>query len=342
MNRFSVEAKVGIFFLASIAIFAYVWFKVLDVGVKDGFVLKARFRSIEGLTKDAQVQIAGIKIGSVKEVQFDPESGKAIVTMLINDAYRNSIPEGSRLFIKSKGLAGDKYLIIEPGKPNARKLKPGEEMTLVFEATDPEKVLESIGIIAQNLQVVTREVRKQIIEEKGSEKIDRVLDNSDSVFKDLREILDRNKAKINQTVDNTDSAAKGVNEIVTRNKTKINRTMDEAEKYYKGMGDASDKFGKAASDLEILAKDVRSGKGTLGKLVTDESLFRNTQNLLGEMRGISSSIQNGSGTIGRLVNDPEIYYEARRAIRNMNKTAEDVSEATPISTLAIILGSMFR
>lgn len=74
MNRFSVEAKVGIFFLASIAIFAYVWFKVLDVGVKDGFVLKARFRSIEGLTKDAQVQIAGIKIGSVKEVQFDPES----------------------------------------------------------------------------------------------------------------------------------------------------------------------------------------------------------------------------------------------------------------------------
>ena len=43
-----------------------------------------------------------------------------------------------------------------------------------------------------------------------------------------------------------------------------------------------------------------------------------------------------------LINDPEIYFEARRAIRNMNKTAEDVSEATPVSTLAIILGSVFR
>jgi hypothetical protein len=46
--------------------------------------------------------------------------------------------------------------------------------------------------------------------------------------------------------------------------------------------------------------------------------------------------------VGRLINDPELYFEARRAIRNMNKTAEDVSEATPISTLAIILGSVFR
>jgi phospholipid/cholesterol/gamma-HCH transport system substrate-binding protein len=342
MNRFSLEAKVGIFFLATVAIVAYVWLKVLDVGVKDGFVLKAHFRSVEGLVQDAQVQIAGIKIGSVKDVQFDSETGKAAVTMLINDSYRNSIPEGSRLFIRSKGLAGDKYLVIEPGKPNARKLKPGEEITLVFESTDPDKVLESVGVIAQNLQVVTREVRKQIIDQKGSERIDSILDNSDSVFKDLRSLLTRNKEKINQTIDNTDATSKNMNELVARNKTKINRTVDDAEKYYKSMGEAGDKFGKAATDLEALAKEVRSGRGTLGKLVTDESLYRNAQALVTEVRGISNNIQRGSGTMGRLINDPEIYYEARRAIRNMNKTAEDVSEATPVSTLAIILGSVFR
>jgi phospholipid/cholesterol/gamma-HCH transport system substrate-binding protein len=61
-----------------------------------------------------------------------------------------------------------------------------------------------------------------------------------------------------------------------------------------------------------------------------------------DIRGISSSIQSGRGAVGRLINDPELYFEARRAIRNMNKTAEDVSEATPISTLAIILGSVFK
>jgi phospholipid/cholesterol/gamma-HCH transport system substrate-binding protein len=286
--------------------------------------------------------MAGIKIGSVKDVRFDPESGKAAVSMMINDSYRNSIPEGSRLAIKTKGLAGDKYLVIEPGKPNARKLRPGEEITQVAEPTDPEKVIESVGAISQNLQAVTREVKKQIVDQKGYEKIDSILENSDFVFKDLRGLLARNKDKIDHTIQNTDSAAKNVNEIVARNKGKINNTVDDAERYYKNMGEAGDKFSRAASDVENLARDVRGGKGTLGKLVSDETLYRNAQGLVSELRGVSSSLQSGSGTMGRLINDPEIYYEARRAIRNMNKTAEDVSEATPVSTLAIILGSVFR
>jgi len=342
MNKFSVEAKVGIFFLIGVAIFAYLWFRVLDIGFKEGFPLVARFKSAEGLSKDAQVQMAGIKIGAVKEVQFDPETGKAVVTMLINDAYRNLISEGSRVSMKTKGLAGDKYLAIEPGKPNARKLLPGEEITHVSEPTDPEKVIESFGTLAQNLESLTGEVKKKIVDQKGYEKIDSLLDNTDSVFKDLRGILTRNKDKIENTIQNTEAAAKNVNELVARNKTKVNRTVDHAENYYKSMGEAGDKFSRAATNVEKVANDIRSGKGTLGKLTTDETLYRNAQGLISQLRGISSSIQSGSGTMGRLINDPEMYYEARRAIRNMNKTAEDVSEATPVSTLAIILGSVFR
>ena len=93
---------------------------------------------------------------------------------------------------------------------------------------------------------------------------------------------------------------------------------------------------------ERVTRDVREGRGTLGKLVNDEALYRDTHALVRDVRGISASIQSGRGAVGRLINDPELYFEARRAICNMNKTAEDVSEATPISTLAIILGSVFK
>lgn len=342
MNKFSVEAKVGIFFLIGVAIFAYLWFRVLEIGFKEGFPLIARFKSVEGLPKDAQVQMAGIKIGRVKEVQFDPETGKAVVTMVINDAYRDVISEGSRVSLKTKGLAGDKYLVIEPGKPNARKLKAGEELTQVSEPTDPEKVIEHVGTIAQNLQAVMSEVKKQVVDQKGYEKIDTLLDNSGSVFKDLRGLVARNKDKIDHTIQNTETAVKNVNELVARNKSKLNKTVDHAEHYYKAMGEAGDKFSRVATNVETLANNIRAGKGTLGKLATDETLYRNAQGLIFQLRGVSSSLQSGSGTVGRLINDPEMYYEARRAIRNMNKTAEDVSEATPVSTLAIILGSVFR
>jgi phospholipid/cholesterol/gamma-HCH transport system substrate-binding protein len=335
MSRFTFEAKVGIFFLATLAIFGYVWLKVLDIGLKEGFMLKARFKSAEGLVQGAQVQIAGIKVGAVKDIQFDPETGKALVNMEIKDAYKNTIPEDSRVALRTKGLLGDKYVVIEPGKPNVRKLKPGEELSRVFEPTEPEKVFESLGVITQDFQALTRAARKQMIDEKGSEKVGNILNNTDAATKDLKEILVRNKTKISQTLDNTDKLTKNLNEIVMRNRDKLNRTMDD-------MAKTGNKFSKVASDLDSLTKEIREGRGTLGKLIKDESLYRDAQGLVRDVRNLSNRIQYGPGVVGRLINDPELYYEARRAIRNMNKTAEDVSEATPISTLAVILGAVLK
>lgn len=342
MSKFSMEAKVGVFVLAAIAIFAYVWTHVLDFTSTRGFILTARFKTVEGLAKGAQVQIAGIKVGTVEEIRFDPDSGKAVVSMNINDAYRNFIPEDSRLFLKTKGLLGDKYVEIEPGKPNARKLKPGEELNLVFEPADTQQLIENMNVVAQDLRTVTREVRKEVIDKRGTEKLDSVLTNSDAVFKDLRSLLSRNRQKIDRTIDNTDSAAKDLREVVSRNKNKVNRTLDDMEKFSGTMDKTSDKFSKVASEFDSLARDIRAGKGTLGKLVSEDVLYRDAQNLVREMRQISSSIQRGPGAVGRLINDPELYYEARRAIRNMNKAAEDVSEATPVSTLATIFGAIFK
>ncbi len=332
----------GIFFLVSLGIIAYVWFKVLDFGSPNGFVLTAKFRSVEGISPGSQVQIAGIKIGSVKDITFEPDSGRAVVSLGINESYRNLIPEGSRLMVKTRGLLGDRFLVIEPGKPNARKLKQGEEIKLVSEPTDTQKVLESLAVVSQDLQVITAETRRQIVDEKGAQKIDRILNNTDALTKDARDIVASNKDRINETVSNADSAVRGINDVVARNKPKLNKTVDDMESFSRNLDKTGSKFDKLASDLDGLTRDVKSGKGTLGKLVTDESLHREAQGLLRDFRGLSQRVQNGPGTIGRLINDPEIYFEARRAIRNMNKTAEEVSEVTPISTLAIILGSVFR
>jgi phospholipid/cholesterol/gamma-HCH transport system substrate-binding protein len=337
MNKFSLEAKVGLFFLVGLAMFAYVWFKVLDFELKEGFVLKVHIKSVEGLVKDAQVQISGIRVGSVKDIQYDPDAGKALVTLEIRDAYRNSIPEGSKAALKTKGLLGDRYLSIEPGKPNARKLKANEEIAAI-EPTEAEKVFETMGVVAQDLQVLTREARKKIVDDKGAEKIDRIMTNTDVFTHDLKDILAGNKEKINRTLCNVDVAASDVSQITGRNKEKINRTVDEFEKFSKTMDKTGDKFGRVADSLDEITRDVRGGRGTLGKLVTDDSLHRDAQTLIRGITGLAGSIQNGQGTVGRLINDPEMYYEARRAIRNLNKTAEDISDQTPISTLAAVLG----
>ncbi len=342
MNKFSLELRVGVFFLISLGIIAYVWFKVLDLGSPNGFNLTAKFRSVEGISPGSQVQIAGIKVGSVKEITFEPETGRAVVLLSLNESYRNLIPEGSRLMVRTRGLLGDRFLVLEPGKPNARKLKTGEEIKMVNEPTDTQKVLESLAVVSQDLQVITAETRRQIVDEKGAQKIDRILNNTDAFTKDAKELISSNKERINVTVANADSAVKGINEVVAKNQPKINKSVDDMQNFSSNLDKTGAKFDQLASDLGGLTRDVKSGKGTLGRLITDESLHREAQGLVRDFRGLSQKVQNGPGTIGRLINDPEIYFEARRAIRNMNKTAEEVSEVTPISTLAIVLGSIFR
>ena len=116
------------------------------------------------------------------------------------------------------------------------------------------------------------------------------------------------------------------------NENKINQVVTNFESFSKGMDKTVSKFDRLASDLDTLTKDVRSGRGTLGKTGQQTNhLYRDAQALVRDIRGISNRIQRGPGTVGRLINDPEMYFEARRAIRNMNKTAEDVSEVASFS-----------
>jgi len=311
----SPEMKVGVFFLVCLAIFAYVWFAVVGIELKRGFDLTASFRTVTGLINGAPVQIAGIKVGSVKDIRYDPKTGRAIVVMEIKGDYEDTIPDDSRLMVKTKGLLGDKYLVIEPGRPNAGKLKPGDTIKDVREPLDTEKVIETIGVAAADLQALTREARKEFIDKKGTKKLGSILSNSDTLFADMKEIISKNKKNIDGTLKVVNITTKNIDSIVARNKKKINETVDNTQRFSRNLDRSGDKFEKLTKDAGLLVRDLRQ---------------------------ISSRVQSGPGTVSRLINDPELYYEARRAVRNMNKTAEDVSEATPISTMAIILGSVLR
>ena len=54
----------------------------------------------------------------------------------------------------------------------------------------------------------------------------------------------------------------------------------------------------------LLVKDLRAGRGTLGRLFTDEALYRELTGLISSAEMVANNIQQGRGTLGRLVNDP--------------------------------------
>jgi phospholipid/cholesterol/gamma-HCH transport system substrate-binding protein len=67
-----------------------------------------------------------------------------------------------------------------------------------------------------------------------------------------------------------------------------------------------------------LLRDVRNGKGTIGKLVTDEAVYREMSALLQSADRLTNQIAKGQGTLGRLTNDPRLYDELRTSVADLN------------------------
>lgn len=67
-----------------------------------------------------------------------------------------------------------------------------------------------------------------------------------------------------------------------------------------------------------LVADIRAGKGTIGKLFTDDSVYREFDDLVRAAERVARSVSDGKGTMGRLANDPKIYNELEASLANLN------------------------
>ena len=65
--------------------------------------------------------------------------------------------------------------------------------------------------------------------------------------------------------------------------------------------------------LTGLITDLRAGKGTAGKLMTDDVLYQEMTALVGAMEQVASNINRGRGSLGRLATDPTLVAVARGA-----------------------------
>ncbi len=78
------------------------------------FDVTARFENIGGLKVRSPVSMAGVKIGRVESITFDPQQFNAVVTLRI-DARYDQLPEDSDASILTSGLLGSQYIGLQAG-----------------------------------------------------------------------------------------------------------------------------------------------------------------------------------------------------------------------------------
>ena len=142
-NSRSLEIGTGLFVLLGFGALAFLTTQLpgtsLNLGGSDkGFTVSAKFDNIGDLKPGSPVTMAGVRIGRVESIRFDPKDYKAEAKLRIEDQY-NEIPDDSDASIQTAGLLGGKYVGIGPGGSETF-LKQGGQI----EFTQSAIVLESL------------------------------------------------------------------------------------------------------------------------------------------------------------------------------------------------------
>ena len=71
-------------------------------------------------------------------------------------------------------------------------------------------------------------------------------------------------------------------------------------------------------EVRELVRDLREGRGTAGRLFTDEALYRDLDSFVQSAERVTDAINRGQGTLGKLSKDPALYNELRASVENLN------------------------
>jgi len=75
--------------------------------------------------------------------------------------------------------------------------------------------------------------------------------------------------------------------------------------------------GEGIQELTALLQDMRSGRGTVGQLLTDDSLYAELAAVVGAAEQVVANVGEGKGTLGRLANDPAAAQALEASLQNL-------------------------
>jgi len=82
---------------------------------------------------------------------------------------------------------------------------------------------------------------------------------------------------------------------------------------------------KGITELTALITDIRAGKGTVGKLMTDEQLYAELRQFTSAAREVTEGLSKGKGTLGQLLNNPESARQLENSLKNLTEITNKIN-----------------
>ena len=85
------------------------------------------------------------------------------------------------------------------------------------------------------------------------------------------------------------------------------------------------RFSETVVDFQAIVDQIAKGKGSLGQLVNSNDAYNKFVATLDKMNGVIDDLQEGKGTAGKFLKDPSLYNNANDTVVNLKKVSEDLN-----------------
>ena len=241
------------------------------------------YENINGLNKASLVTINGLKVGKIDDISFNttPEKqGLLLVEISLDSDFEFS--KNSTAKIYSASLMGGQNLAIVP-KYDGELAVSGNYLKGEIESDLFSSVSEKLNPIQSNLKNVLV----------GADSL--LIGINDVLDKKSRKSLNRSILGLEGTITDVRKTLTSVNSLLGNSKTNLAATLNNTKKITddfskisadlakSNLGATVKKLETTLSNVNGLLANMKAGKGTLGKLMTDDKMYTNLTNASKEM-----------------------------------------------------------
>jgi phospholipid/cholesterol/gamma-HCH transport system substrate-binding protein len=299
------QLKVGVLVIVALAALTALIF--LMSGSTGGIfsrkiTLRSYFENSAGLKNGAPVNLEGVTIGTVTDIQIVParKLTPVEVTMKIGSKYRDAVHTDSTSSLETIGVLGDTVVDINsktatgPLVQNNAELKTNETPNLSDVIKSSQGTIEQLNTILAKVDHLADSLNST----KGS--IGELINNPD--------LYNKAVATLNQLSQLVDSVANG--------KGSIGKLVAD-DTLYNHVNDTVAKLDKMSTELD-------EGKGTLGKLLKDETLANNLSQSVANADKLLADINAGKGGLGMIAKDPQFAAKLRDTVDKLDSVLNRV------------------
>lgn len=91
------------------------------------------------------------------------------------------------------------------------------------------------------------------------------------------------------------------------------------------LSDVADGARESLEQITAMLKEIRSGRGTIGKLFSDDELYKEITGFVSAAEGVTANLRDGRGSMGRLIKDPAAYDRLNASLLSLQDITQRIS-----------------